>query len=309
MAGNKAMPPLPAGSPKPANFKQYVDPSGELGTRSLQLGLWLARHKMRLYRVGRAFLLAVTALLWVFSLWSWGGYLLVGISRDQALERAALNFPNYLPSHVGREPLPLEVLNSRLLQGGVRKVDAVAEVTNPNPRWVAKFSYRFVIGGEPTPAVAGVLLPGESRPLVVFGLVGDQGRAPVLEIDNIFWQRISTHQVPDPLAWQAERMRLTVSAVQFQPAGADPEAPLAQVIRFNLFNDSPYGYRTLPLVVGLYLNQTLVAALPLTLEQLAAQETRAIDLRSFVSTLNADSVQVFPLVNLYDRDVYLPPGS
>ena len=289
------------------NFKAYVDPTGELSSSQLRYGLWLGRHQVLLYRLVLFLLVIGGIVTWGFSLWSWGNYIIFGIPRDAQLAFDLSHFTNYTLFHERLQPAPLQIVSVELLPGGVNTFDAVAEVINPNQRWLANFSYHFVINGVATVAQDGFLLPGQSSVLVSFGSDGGGGSAPTIEITNIHWLKISNHTVADTVAWQADRLNFVVSNFVFGRAGENFDSPTAQRIQFKFSNRSAFGYAAPHFAVGLYANQSLVGVIPLALDKFVSLETKDIDLRSFVPALTADSAQVFPFINVYDPAVYVAP--
>ena len=81
----------------------------------------------------------------------------------------------------------------------------------------------------------------------------------------------------------------------------------ANVVKFDLKNDSAYSYRDGNFVVGLMSGSGLTAVMPLFFKDFKAGEIRLVDLRNFVSNLPVDSVQIFPLIDIYNKEVYLAP--
>jgi hypothetical protein len=89
----------------------------------------------------------------------------------------------------------------------------------------------------------------------------------------------------------------------------DPSGVNAHIIRFKLMNDSVYGYVPSNFYVGLMQNQSLVGILPLQSSKLRSAETVDVDLRSFAPDLNITDITIYPLINIDNKDVYLPPES
>jgi len=303
------LPSTPSGAPKNGkkNFERYESPGGEFTGKELRAGFWYVKHRLLLYRLLVWGLLAFAAINWGFSLWRWGDYLIFGLSADRKLEQNLSRFFDYTVIHEHYSPQPLQVLGTQVLNGGVDKYDAVAEVANGNSRWLARFDYFFSVGGENTPKQSGWVLPGEEKPLVFLGLKSASypGDA-VLVLENISWSRVSNHSVPDTKRWQEERLNFSTSDFSFtRPETA--EGISAHAVRFKLANNSPYGYVQPKFYVGLFLDQSMVGILPLELDSLRSLEIKNIDLRSFAQNLSVNDVKIFPLINPYDPAAYLPP--
>ncbi len=294
---------------KKPNYLSYVDALNEFNNKQLKRGLWLVHNKVLLYRLLVGGLIGAVIILWGFSLWRWGDYIIFGITNDQSLYNSLRNFPNYTNFHPHFAPEPLTILGTQLFQSGVDKYDAVAEVANPNERFFVEFDYIFVINGGAGKRHHAFLLPGETRPLAEFGT--DQGSSSgniVVTLENVRWRRISNKTVVNTKNWQEERLNFEIKNFVFNPP--NPAAGVgAYSIQFNLINRSPYGYVEPELYVGLLSGGELVGVIPLRLRQLPALSEYAVDLRSFALNLNVSEIKIFPLINLYNNRVYLPPPT
>jgi hypothetical protein len=83
----------------------------------------------------------------------------------------------------------------------------------------------------------------------------------------------------------------------------------AHSVRFTLTNNSAFSFKNPLFYVGLYNADTLVGIISLELHNLRAQETKSIDLRSFVQNLNVSDIKIFPRFDVFDPYVYLKPGE
>ena len=122
------------------------------------------------------------------------------------------------------------------------------------------------------------------------------------------WNRISNHDIVDIASWQAERLNFIVSNFSFLRFG-NTEDPSANVIKFDIQNDSAYSFVQPNFMVGLYQSNSLVGVMPLELNQFKAGETKSVDLRNFVSGLNVTDIKLFPIIDNYQKSSYIPPES
>ncbi len=297
----------PVVAAKKVNYEKYVDPSGEFTGQELKYGFWYVRHRLLLYRILVGTLMALAAGTAFFSLFALGKYLIFGLQESAEVDRGLTSFENYTVLNSRFAAKPLEVLSTAVYSGGVGKYDLVADVVNSNPRFLVTFDYYFSFNGTKTPSQTTTLLPRENRPVAYLGLSADTyPDSAVLTIDNIAWKRLSNREFLDPETWQRERLNFLVSNFEFIPQ-FDESGANAEIIRFTLTNQSAYSYKTARFYVGLYLDQNLVGLLPLSLDNFTSLASKNIDLRSFGSNLSVNEVKIFPLVNVYDDAVYLPP--
>jgi len=292
---------------KTPSFEKYVDPTGELPTSKFKWAIWYVTHKILLYKILVGFLIGFSVLTILFGLWKWGDYLIFGIAEDQLLERSISTSINYGGINQSFSAQPLQIAGTQILVSGVNRYDIVSEVANPNQRFVAEFDYSYQLGGDAATAVQhAMLLPGETRPLAFLGYAdGAPGASSGLVLSNVTWNRIDAHQAPDIENWQKDRLNFVVTDFSFV-ASRSVEDANAHIIRFKLTNDSLYGYDAPSFQVGLFNNGSLVGILPWSLNRIRSGETVSVDLRSFAPDLNVTEVKIFPFINIFNTEAYLP---
>lgn len=290
---------------KAPDFTKYQDPTQEFSSQELKYGLWYVRHKARLYKILIGSLAAIDAAFIIFGLWRWGGYLL-GLSAHLRVQNSLTSFVNYSGIHERFGALPAQVAGVQVLPSRENKFDAVAEMANPNDRFLIRFDYYFLVGDTKTPAQKSFLLPGEKRPVAGLGLTDGLAAAPGIVLENVTYERISAHEVADTKSWQEYRLNFQISDFVFLPS-LEQEGGNADAVKFNLTNNSPYDYVAANFYVGLLQNGQMVGILPLYLDSIKSLETKNVDLRSFVSGLNITDLALYPLINVYDKGAYLIP--
>ncbi len=301
----------PAVAPKKvhADFNKYEDPSGEFGAVEFKRGLWFVKHKILLYKLTIAFLIAWIIIFGGYAIINLANYLAFGIFADLNLQKQLTSFPNYTNFQPKYAPAQLQIQGVNTLNGSVSAFDLAAQVYNPNKNFIVYFDYYFDVGENKTPVQSGFLLAGETKPIVYFGLKGGYPGNVNLVLQNVAWKRIRAQDIKDTLSFQAERLNFVVSNFSFTSQAAT-DGVGANVVKFDLKNDSAYGYRDANFVVGLMNGGGgLSAVMPLLLKDFKSGETRSVDLRNFVSNLPVDNVQLFPLIDTYNKDVYLAPSE
>jgi hypothetical protein len=289
------------------SFAKYVDPTNELSTGQFKWGIWFVKNKVMLYRIAVFMLVAFCAGTIGFSVWKAVELLVYDLTVKPKLEQQLSASINYEALHPRFSPSPVEIMNTYVLPGGTDRVDVLAEVANPNDRYIAIFEYYFDFGSTTTERHTAVLLPLENRPVVAFGLDSAEyvGGANFM-IDNLRWRRVSAHQVSDTRAWQEERLNFPVDNFTFGYAGGTGESA-ANSLRFTIKNNTSYGYKNPLFYLGLYQSGALVGIMKFDLVDFQSLESRPLDLRNFVQNLNVTEIKAFPVIDLYDKAVYLPP--
>ncbi len=290
-----------------ADFNKYEDPSGEFTAGEFKQSLWYVKHKLLLYKILVGFLIAWIVIFGGYALITLADYLIFGIASDINLHKQLSSFPNYTNVQPKYAPIPLQIQGVSSLPGGSTSFDLIAQVANPNKNFIVYFDYYFVAGEEKTPIQHGFLMAGETKPLVYFGMKGGYPGDVNFALENLTWKRLRAQEIKDPLSFQAQRLNFTPSNFNFVSQAAS-DGLAANVITFDIKNNSAYGYRDANFVVGLMNGGGgLSAVMPLLLRDFKSGETRNIDLRNFVLNLPVESIQLFPLIDTYNKDVYLAP--
>ena len=294
-------PAVPAGK---TNFTKYEDPTKEFTSQELKWGFWYVKHKALLYKILVITLVSIDSIFVLFGLWRWGDYLL-GWQDAQRVQNSLAASVNYTGIHPRYSAQPIQAINTQIFSSRENKYDAVAELINPNSRFLAKFNYYFIINGEKTPAQKTFLLPGESRLVAYLGIKDGAGSIPAIVLENIEYQRISAHKITDTISWQAYRLNFQVSDFVFLKSLAQ-EGANTDAIQFKLANASPYSYAAPDFYVALLQNGQMVGILPLHLDSINSLEIKNIDLRNFAPGLSVTEIVLYPIINVYDEGVYAP---
>ncbi len=290
-----------------AKFESYTDPEGNLSGQKLKLGIWLATRKLLLYKIVKIFLLLFDILIWGFGLYAWGRYLWQ-IPDQQKFNRQIIKSINYNNLNVNYTAMPLQILGSQIFKSGVDKYDVIADVTNPNDRFIVYFDYYFNFSDQKlVKKQSAFLLPKQNRPIAQLGVESATGlTAPGVIIENVRWKRVSAHEVVDTVSWQNYRLDFALSNFSFTSAYAgDKTKPDAHIINFQLVNNSPYGYIDPAFLLSLYSNGSFVGVLPFKISgNFDSMRSTTLDLRSFADGLAVDNAVVYPMINIYDKSVY-----
>lgn len=285
---------------------RFEDVTGEFTSSQFKRSVWFATHKVLLYKILIGILIVLSIILWVFSLSRWGDYVVNGIKSDIALHNNLVIFPDYTGIQAHYAPQPVQIIGVNALTGGSKTYDLVAEISNPNKNFTVHFDYYFTIGDQKTPVQKGFLLAGDSHPVVYFGYKEGYPSALNFVMENVQWKRITAHTIANPIVWQADRLNFGVQDFSFTAPQA-AEGITANVIKFSVTNNSALGYRDGLFVIGLMQGGGLVGVMPLIIKDFRSLETRTFDLRNFTDNLLITDIQLFPLIDIYKQDVYLPP--
>lgn len=290
-----------------ADSGRYEDVSGDFSSSQFKRSVWFAKHKVALYKMTVFVLIVASIGFWVYGLIGIGDYIVNGIKQDALLQRNLASFPDYsgLAERYGAKPLQVDGLYS--YANGSKAYNLTAQVTNLNNNFIVHFDYHFVVGTESTPSQHGFILAGQSVPLTYFGY-NNSLNGFNLVFENVVWKRVSLHTIKNAIDWQNERLNFVISDFAFSSAAGGTDVS-SNRLTFKLQNNSSYNYKHADFIVGLMQSGSLASVMLLSLDNFQSLETRDIDLRNYDSSLLANDVVVYPMIDIYDPSVYLAPGK
>jgi len=147
-------------------------------------------------------------------------------------------------------------------------------------------------------------MPSELRPIGILGIESEGyiGSNNFI-ISNVSWRRISRHDVSDIDSWLEERLQFQAEDVEFLRSGG--EAKLGtHIIKLNVLNDSAYSYKSPLFQVGLYQGDALVGLMPIQFDDFYTLDLKSVDFRSFVNNLSVTEIELYPIIDLFDEEVY-----
>ena len=289
---------------------QYTDPTGELPNQTLRMGEWYVSHRKRLRRIGITLLIVWCVFTISAGIYGWGKYAVVGYYADQQMAEVLTRTTiNYEALHATTGAQSLRISSPQLFQGTPGKYDFMVRVKNPNQRWLAWIEYKFVYVGGETQTRLAFVLPGAERLVAELGTTANSYPVDAqLVLTNSVWKNINPHAVSDVENFISSRLQFPVTEVQFTPASLALGLASNQVT-FSLTNASPYSYWSPEFYVELLQGSETVGVLPLQFDRFRSGEKRTVDLRSLISGLSVTDVQVYPIVNVFDKNVYIAPGT
>lgn len=288
--------------------KKYIDVTGELPNQELAAGEWYVRHREGLRRIGVGFLVVWSVITIGYSGYRWAEYLFVGYQADQRLlVDAIVNAPNYSSLNAVRGAKDPMISAVDIYAPMPKKYDFVAIVRNPNSRFLGLVTYKFIYPGGETPVKTTVLLPQTERPVAFFGYDSEQfPTAAQLVIQSVRWQRVNSHAIPNIANYMANRLMFPIEGVNFSRANQAGGIPVPR-LTFDITNASAYSYWQPVFYLALLAGDQPVGYAYLSLDQFKAGEKRAIDLRLFSDRITVTDIRVFPVLNIFDRSVYMLP--
>jgi len=293
-----------------SKLERYEDVTGEFTSSELKWGEWYVRHKILLRKIVIGVLTAWCVVTLGYGLGYFTYYFSYGYFQDQimasqqVLELSSLKNTRELFQAEDVQISNVEIYNSI----SDELYDFVARASNPNERWIAIVSYKFVFSGGETESAQTVLLPGSQRSIVYFGFESDRYPAsPKLIIENVSWKSVSAHAINDVSEFIADRSDFLVENFQFTRASRSQGIP-NHMIEFDMLNNTAYNYWEPTFYIELIKGNRTVGIIYFVASEFKSQEERHVDLRSYIKNLEVSNIKVWPVINVFDNSQYMEVG-
>jgi hypothetical protein len=280
--------------------------SVDLTEKQLKFADWYVKHKTLLRKVLIGFLIALGVIFWGYGLYGLVNYYFIeGPKFSEALKELSRPI-DFEAARLRLQPKSLEAGSVSVLSAGKEKYDLLVKIFNSNPDWYLEFDYNFVADGERSPQRKGFVLPEEEKFLLGLGTEArTKPRQTGLEINNLKWQRIDAHKIPNYASWRDERLNFVFENVKFLPAVIRDSITVSRA-SFVVKNLTAYGFWDVGLNILLYRGSSVAAVNYVTLEEFISGQNRPVEVSWFDSLPPITEVKVAPEVNIFDEGVYMP---
>lgn len=294
---------------KKNKINQYIDTTGQLSNRHLVLGTFYLKHKLLLQKIGTGFLIAWCVVFMGFSMWKWGEYLFFGYWQDQDyLARYAQSNQNYANIQNIYKAQDLKISDIRIFATSKDMYDLLANIENPNERWIAKVSYHFNYSGGETEVQTTTIMPLSKRPAAIFGVESNSFPSSVnFVIDTVEWKSVNAHEVSDVNVFLAERNLFSIDNFII----SDPSLTGVSIpsISMDIVNQSAFSYWEPVFLVELINGQQVVGYIYLYFDKILSFSTESVELRYFNQNTQFSNIRLIPIIDYFDESKYIDPGN
>ena len=271
----------------------------EFDKKMLERGYWIATHRLFLEKWLSVALYVVIGFTYVVFFLQFGIYLFRYNEWGELIARAKEPFYNWEEIDAAYTPKQLEFSNPTVFATGNNRYDLVVEVFNPNEQWALEsVSYQFSFNNdERTEVYKTFVLPNEKR---YFTVLAFESQEQITNIVDVFdfdykWQKLVR---PPELSW------ITTAPPVFKPkqivVNAGKQTVLPASVSWSVQNGSTLNIRTVVWQVALFGGGRLAGVLEYTAENFPFLSERTFEISVSDSVGRVDTVQVAPLVNIFD---------
>lgn len=272
----------------------------ELATAS-----WWVKHHLGLRKASIVVLLGVSAFTWGYTLWSILDAYAISYPRERRIP-VLIARDQFIPAGlVQSAPQPLQPTDVNAFPNTENRQDLWVELTNPNLKWWAEFTYQFQTGDTKTKEHTGFILPGSTRSLTELGWSGVVS-SPTLIVKDIVWHHTDPAQIgADYDSYSTSHIPFTFDNATYKNDLTVGTKTVGQT-DFVMSNPSGYGYWSIELTVVLYRDTTPIAVSTVTQRQVKPGEMRPISLNWFENPVGVTRTEVRASVNILDPQSFLP---
>ncbi len=282
------------------DLSKYNDLSG-VSLKDMHFGLWLSKNRKLFTRMIIVFLIAASAFFFIYSSYNYVVYFLTGKSNEELLETGNLIFSRRKITD------DMTVSKVRILKSS-QNYDLAVKLGNPNEKFMANFEYCFKQQEEKVSCDSGFILPNEEKYILALNKELPSAASDIqFVIEDLFWQRINTHQIPDWNQFRSERFNFLVENLHFASASESglSERLSLNALEFNISNKSPYNYYEVPLSILLYNGAELVGVNRYITQDFLAGEKLDIRIAWSENLPIISRAEVVPEINILDSTIYL----
>ncbi len=285
------------GQNKDIDLKNYNDSSG-VSLKRMNFGLWVAENRRKITKIIILALILISAFFFIYSSYNYIVYFISGDPNSQV--SSPILSPRKVTSDL--EISPMQVFSSD------SHSDLAAQISNPNDKFMANFSYCFKLKDKDVACGTSFILPSEKKYVLALATDFSGSRSELtFSVSDVFWRRIDMHQIPNWSDFYNKRLDLAVSGLNFTPASASGLSDKVNLntLDFSIKNQTAYGYYETPLDIFLYSGSEIVAVNRYIIQNFLPGETRSVNI-SWPGSLGAvNRTDVIPDINIMDDNVYL----
>jgi len=288
-------------SKKADNLDNYVDPTS-LSPKNLELGLWLATNKAKIYKIIVILLAAIAAGFILYSGYGYFYYFVFGQEEDRTLEGGTVgtDLTNYRAQN---KPIDLTYSQSKVIASNVGS-DFVVHLKNSNEKQSATFDFCFKANGKDA-CGSSFILPNEEKNLLLINstIKAISGSAD-FELKNVAFTKLKAGEIPDWNTFKEQHLNFTVSEPKFSTYGDG-----VYYLEFNVTNNSSFGYFEVPLNITINNGSDVIAVNRYIVKELNSHQTKSIRLSWPEAATLGGQVVVTPEINILNSSIYKPYTS
>lgn len=279
------------------DLSKYKDYNG-LSLGKLNFGLWLSERRANITKLFIFFLVALSAFFFIYASYNYIIYYLNTPSEEdeKLVSKSVVSSPKNQVSDL--------IISNPYVFKHQESYDFAALIKNPNGKFSAYFEYCFELGEGEIFCANSFIFPNEEKFVKIIGQKSTStALSASLAINNINWQRVDAHQIPDWGEFFNSRLNFSLENILLTPNNT-AENNLS-TLSFSITNRTPYSYYEMPLSINFYKDNELVGVNKYIVKDFITGDKRNIRLTWKGLLLGVTRTEIRPEINLLDESVYL----
>jgi hypothetical protein len=284
-----------------------------ISKNKLNFGLWYVENRNNFRGIITVFLILFSSVTLIYGLYGFIYYYGWGVKQDQAMVLNAIQAGTSIHDYVlGVSAKPLQYSATKIFKSGDAKYDFLSEVTNLNDQYYASFDYYFLVSGVKTKTDTGFILPGEKKYLTLLALdYPSRPDSAEIYFENLKWQRIDAHQIPNWKQYQDDRLNINISNTKFSSASASglSEKLNLSSVSFDIYNETAFSYWNADFIIALNGSyQDIIGVTKYSVSQFLAGQKRHIEFTWPNQFGSFSNLEITPMINIMDSNNYIRYG-
>ncbi len=288
---------------------RYKDLEG-VSLRKLQIGLWYVEHKKQLAYLLKGFLVVISIVSWSYFIYAFGLYFFKGQKEDDQMinEMVAINSTDSNLMKI-MQAQNLKVGSVQILKSAIGQYDFAVKISNPNSKFYADLTYKFLIDNEELGPFNNFIFPKETKYLLsIDNKLNFIPRRAKLELINVDWSRINPHKYPNWEEFYQTHINFIIKDKKFIPAHSTKLSEKLPInsLKFTIINNTAYNYWEVDLNIILFSQNKIVGVNKYQLNEFRSGEEREIEMSWPGRMSRVDKIDIIPSVNILNNDIYMP---
>ncbi len=274
-----------------------------ISPKEIKYTRWYLANKKKIQNFIYGILIFLIVLWWGIFTYNLVIYIQGTKLHKENLIELSKNRINYSTLNKNFTPSQISIKDKIALESKKGVYDFLAKINNPNKNWrIKSLDYKFKWNNGETQKKSIFIIPDSNGFATSFQNKSSSLNGLKLLISNIDWKRIK----------KEDKNKLDVlSKIKISNANVNFMVPQDKmvsmpVVEFTIKNQSLYSFWEVPCLIILF-NQAdkIVGINQIPVKKLKSEETRSVSLR-WSDMPTTYSIQVIPLLNVFDKESYMP---
>ncbi|MFA6391192.1 MAG: hypothetical protein WCW66_00370 [Patescibacteria group bacterium] len=282
----------------------------EYSDKQLKISIWWVTHRYQLKKWWVILIAVADLMVFLYILFNVIILLVTWTKFTTIPSQIGVSYIDFGAYQQTNSPQAIQVINTSLIPipGQVQKYNLIAEIKNPNAKWVANsLVFHFVLDGVDLDQETTFLLPQEQRYVFKYA-VKSTAEKPIakLVVDAPGWVRVDFPEKKPAINFEVTDIKTDLIPILGERG---TQSSYSTRVTAMIKNNTVYNFWNVKFLVVLYSGNLPVAVNEAKFDRFAALESRELGLSWGEEYGSVTSVKVVPEVNAYDPTMLYSPDE